>query len=146
MLLGGGCETNYVSGWQWRDSAPPRQRRRQRIQQAVDSAPYIWWNFKCCFFRRVQSRSCIKIDPERVFKIHSGVCGWFKVANGSRSCKRRRDGPRKWVIIVIQDKDAYCQRHSVWGGNVGVRAFPYIFFKLQQTLCFCRVKLEWNWL
>lgn len=23
MVLGGDCETNYVSGWQWRDSAPP---------------------------------------------------------------------------------------------------------------------------
>lgn len=69
------------------------------------------------------------------------VCWKFRVSNGSRCCKRGSNVPRNGVIIVIQDKDAYCQRHSVWGGNVGVKTLLYILFKLQKTLCFSSMKL-----
>lgn len=121
MLLGGDCETNYVSGWQ-RRKIPLSSSRQRRLQQAVDSVLYsvmeLFYGANLKFLSSVSSPKWGNIYFEKVcFPCIPWQTVKCKTSNGSRCHKEDVMVLENGEIIVIQDKGAYYHRQGVWGAN-----------------------------
>lgn len=135
MLLGGDCETNYVSGWQRWNSTELQQTAEvtagRRFSSIKCDQTFLWGKFSGSHFhltihppphppplQKKRKKDWKYILQNCVFPSIPGLqTVKFKPSNGSGCHKEGVMVLGNGVIIVIQDKDAYCHRRGMWGAN-----------------------------